>query len=95
MTKSAAFSEFLYSAANVVVLIHDQILQSALRQRRNAEEHSDKLHVFVTTVEYLQVFLEIGAGKLWGDTGKWIAIFVIQTIKYKIILVTFLLKVEN
>ena len=82
--KSPAFSEFLYSATNIIVFLNDQIILSA-SQPNNVTNVSPtimgKAHVFITTVDYLQVFLEIAGQKVWGIHGKWIVITIIQITK--------------
>ncbi len=81
---SPAFSELLYSATNIVVFLNDQILLSNRQHKYldvNQGTNLEKLRVLYTILEYLQVFLEITASKLWGSHGKWTAITVIQSIK--------------
>lgn len=81
--KSPEFSEFLYSATNIIVFINDQILLNASRpQTGTSHTVLEKCKLFFTILEYLQVFLEISATKLWGTQGKWMIITVIQTMKF-------------
>ncbi len=65
--------------------MNDQILLSATRQKeigRLIKTNLEKFRVLFTILEYLQVFLEITATKIWGSRGKWTAITIIQSIKY-------------
>ncbi|XP_046648203.1 peroxisomal membrane protein PEX16-like [Daphnia pulicaria] len=81
---SPAFSELLYSASNIIIFLNDQILLSATRQKeigRLIKTNLEKFRVLFTILEYLQVFLEITATKIWGSHGKWTAITIIQSIK--------------
>lgn len=41
-----------------------------------------KCHTVYTLLEYLQVFMEITATKIWGSYGKWTAVAIVQLIKY-------------
>ena len=84
--KTPAFSEFLYSATNIIVFLNDQILLHACQQSTTATDPLmpsilEKCHVFLTTLEYLEVFIEIAVTKVWGLQGKWIAISTVQIIK--------------
>jgi len=81
--KSPEFSEFLYSATNIIVFINDQILLNASSPQTGISQTVlEKCRLFFTVLEYLQVFLEISATKLWGAQGKWMIITIIQTMKF-------------
>lgn len=82
---SPAFSEFLYSITNIIVFLNDQILLRATQHEVSdaiPKTTLQKFRTLYTVLEYLQVFLEITAVKLWGSYGRWITIAAIQTIKY-------------
>jgi len=72
--KSSAISEFLYSVINIVVLINDEILVSAMKIAENKQQSeiiiTDQqwrpLKMFFTVVDNLSVFLELYANKVWG-----------------------------
>ena len=40
-----------------------------------------RLMRIVTVLEYVEVFVEMTAQRLWGQTGRWIAITAIQVAK--------------
>jgi len=81
--KSPEFSEFLYSATNIIVFINDQILLNAASPKTSVPPTVlEKFRLFFTVLEYLQVFLEISATKLWGIQGKWMIITIIQSMKF-------------
>lgn len=37
---------------------------------------------WLSVLEYVEVFLEMGACKLWGEVGRWLVIGLIQIFKY-------------
>jgi len=72
--KSSAISEFLYSTINIIVLINDEILVSALklaetRQRPEvifSDQQWRPIRIFFTVIDNLSVFLELYTTKCWG-----------------------------
>ena len=73
LKSSTAFSEFIYSAVNTIVLINDQILLSEWMKRTQKPFSANvfsaewsRLRIFFTMVENLSVFLELYATKVWG-----------------------------
>lgn len=51
---------------------------------------------WLSVLEHVEVFLEMGACKLWGDVGRWLVIGLIQIFKYAFPpLVTCCLSKEN
>ena len=40
-----------------------------------------RLLTWLSVVEYMEVFLEMGATKLWGEGGRWLVIVLIQITK--------------
>ena len=82
VSKSPAFSELLYSATNIIVLMNDQIIRTACPSPLGVSHNVfEKPRVLITTLEYMQVFLEITALRTWGTRGKWLLIIVIQLVK--------------
>uniref|UniRef100_A0A3B5KRZ7 Peroxisomal membrane protein PEX16 n=1 Tax=Xiphophorus couchianus TaxID=32473 RepID=A0A3B5KRZ7_9TELE len=63
----------LYSASNLLVLFNDSILRKGLRCA-----FPQRLLTWLSVLEYVEVFLEVGAGKLWGEAGRWLVIALIQ-----------------
>lgn len=67
---------------NVYLLLlssHDPtvLLQSVSQQR---------ILTWLSVLEYVEVFLEMGACKLWGEVGRWLVIGLIQIWKYALLL---------
>lgn len=78
---SHALSELVYSASNLLVLLHDGILQKRMEQTLPVSLSQQRVMTWLTVLEYVEVFTEMGATKLWGDTGRWVVIFLIQLTK--------------
>ncbi|XP_068596327.1 peroxisomal biogenesis factor 16 [Brachionichthys hirsutus] len=78
---SHVISELVYSASNLLVLFNDSILRKGLRCDFSVSLSHQRLLTWLSVLEYLEVFLEIGAGKLWGDIGRWLVIGLIQIFK--------------
>lgn len=79
-------SELVYTLSNMLVFYNDRIIDKA----RGANENSVlrlqtglcyRLKVTLTTLEYCEVFIEISARRLFGQTGKWLVIALIQIAK--------------
>lgn len=76
--------------SNFMMLFNDQIILSTAKSS-NLKTVSDKgkkkifssenIKRFITTVDYIEVFIEVSAKKLWGDRGRWIIIVLLQTMK--------------
>ncbi|KAK3741610.1 hypothetical protein QZH41_006976 [Actinostola sp. cb2023] len=79
---SEALAELIYSASQLLTLMHDGVF----RQGKgigiyNSIKHGGQLVVLLTVVEYLEVFIELGADKFMGEAGKWMIVIVIQIFK--------------
>ncbi|BFF97353.1 peroxisomal membrane protein PEX16 [Drosophila madeirensis] len=86
ISSSNVVSELVYTLSNMLVFYNDRIIDRA----RNAKENSVlrlqsklcyRLKVTLTTLEYSEVFIEISARRLFGQTGKWLVIALIQVFK--------------
>ncbi|XP_064602095.1 peroxisomal membrane protein PEX16-like [Liolophura sinensis] len=89
---SGVLSELVYSASNILVMLNDAILQKAALLVPKMSVSRMKLMRLITVVEYLEVFVEMAALRLWGNTGRWIIIACIQIIRSAI---RFFLLVEH
>lgn len=79
---SEALAELVFSSSQLLTLLNDGIL----RDRKNDchENYSSQRHrvlLWLTVVEYLEVFIELGAFRLWGEVGKWLVVVVLQIAK--------------
>jgi len=77
---SPIISELIYSLSNLLVLFNDRIITKCQYVQLH-DENETALKLLLTTLEYCEVFIEITAAKLWGNTGRWFFIFVVQVIK--------------
>lgn len=71
-----------------MMLFNDQIILSAAKnsaiingKAKKETFDSENIKHFLTIVDYIEVFIEVSATKLWGTRGRWIIIVVLQTIK--------------
>ncbi|XP_038162792.1 peroxisomal biogenesis factor 16 [Cyprinodon tularosa] len=88
---SHEISELVYSASNLLVLFNDSILRKGLRCAFSVPLSQQRLLTWLSVLEYVEVFLEMGAGKLWGEAGRWLMIGLIQIFKVAFRLVLLLL----
>ncbi|XP_032416814.1 peroxisomal biogenesis factor 16 [Xiphophorus hellerii] len=88
---SHEISELVYSASNLLVLFNDSILRKGLRCAFPVPLSQQRLLTWLSVLEYVEVFLEMGAGKLWGEAGRWLVIALIQIFKTAFRLVLLLL----
>ncbi|KAM9366793.1 peroxisomal biogenesis factor 16 [Symphorus nematophorus] len=80
-TDSHELSELVYSASNLLVLFNDSILRKGLRCAFPPSLSQQRLLTWLSVLECVEVFLEMGAGKLWGEVGRWLVIGLIQIFK--------------
>nr|XP_046191382.1 peroxisomal biogenesis factor 16 isoform X4 [Oncorhynchus gorbuscha] len=80
-TDSHEISELVYSASNLLVLLNDGILRKGLCRTLPMSLSQQRLLTWLSVVEYMEVFLEMGATRLWGEGGRWLVIVLIQITK--------------
>ncbi|XP_078111603.1 peroxisomal biogenesis factor 16 isoform X1 [Sander vitreus] len=78
---SHEISELVYSASNLLVLFNDSILRKGRRCAFPVSLSQQRLLNWLSVLEHVEVFLEMGACKLWGDVGRWLVIGLIQIFK--------------
>lgn len=79
INNSHVVSELVYCLSNLLVLFNDTIIKKA--GKFDISDAVEKIKLWLTVIEYSEVFFELSAKKLWGSTGKWLVIVSIQTIK--------------
>lgn len=79
---SEALSELVSSAAHLLTLMHDGIYRGGVGTR-DCEDSPERgrIVLWLTVMEYLEVFIELGAEHLWGEIGKWVVVIVVQIAK--------------
>ena len=80
---SEALSELVFSASQILTLLNDCIFREG-KSKITCDVTSCKRHrilLWLTVVEYLEVFIELGASRLWGEAGKWIIVVILQIAK--------------
>ncbi|XP_041577775.1 peroxisomal biogenesis factor 16 isoform X3 [Vulpes lagopus] len=78
---SHELSELVYSASNLLVLLNDGILRKELRKKLPVPLSQQKLLTWLSVLECVEVFMEMGAAKVWGEVGRWLVIALIQLAK--------------
>ncbi|KAM6157518.1 peroxisomal biogenesis factor 16 [Rhynchocyon petersi] len=78
---SHELSELVYSASNLLVLLNDGILRKELRKKLPVSLSQQKLLTWLSVLECVEVFMEMGAAKVWGEVGRWLIIALIQLAK--------------
>ncbi|XP_073900804.1 peroxisomal biogenesis factor 16 isoform X2 [Castor canadensis] len=71
----------VYSASNLLVLLNDGILRKELRKKLPVSLSQQKLLTWLSVLECVEVFVEMGATKVWGEMGRWLVIALIQLAK--------------
>ncbi|XP_028650176.1 peroxisomal biogenesis factor 16 [Erpetoichthys calabaricus] len=79
--ESHELSELVYSASNLLVLLNDGILRKSLAQNIQMPVSRQRLLTWLTVLEYIEVFMEMGAARVWGQEGRWLIIILIQIAK--------------
>lgn len=80
---SEALSELVFSASQLLTLLNDGIFREG-KSKVTCDVTCVKRHrilLWLTVVEYLEVFIELGASRLWGEAGKWIIVVILQIAK--------------
>ncbi|KAH3883177.1 peroxisomal membrane protein PEX16-like [Dreissena polymorpha] len=74
-------SELVYSASNLLVFLNDNIFKKASKYIADANKFATHLRRWLTVLDHVEVFLEMGARKRWGTKGAWIVITIIHIVK--------------
>uniref|UniRef100_A0A8B9SAB3 Peroxisomal membrane protein PEX16 n=1 Tax=Apteryx owenii TaxID=8824 RepID=A0A8B9SAB3_APTOW len=78
---SHELSELVYSASNLLVLLNDWILRKELQQTVPVSLPQQKLLTWLSVLECVEVFAEMGTARVWGEMGRWTIIVLIQLAK--------------
>ena len=81
---SEALAELLFSASQLLTLLHDWIYrkEKGIQDYPTASsEEESRIVLWLTVLENVEVFVEVGADRIWGEIGKWAVIVVVQIAK--------------
>lgn len=84
INNSHVVSELIYALSNLLVLFNDRIINQA--RQIELPTSGDRLKLWLTVVEYCEVFFELSAQKVWGNAGKWLIVVAVQVFKWVIII---------
>uniref|UniRef100_A0A8C5QHD4 Peroxisomal membrane protein PEX16 n=1 Tax=Leptobrachium leishanense TaxID=445787 RepID=A0A8C5QHD4_9ANUR len=78
---SHELSELVYSTSNLLVLLNDGILKKEFVKPPPTDGSRQRLLTWLGVLESLEVFIEIGVARAWGERTRWMAILLIQVLK--------------
>ncbi|XP_061743719.1 peroxisomal biogenesis factor 16 [Nerophis ophidion] len=78
---SHELSELVYSASNLLVLFNDSILRKGLKCALTVSISHQRILNWLSVLEYMEVFLEMGSQKVCGEVGRWLVIGLLQIFK--------------
>lgn len=81
INNSTLMSELVYSMSNLLVLFNDRLIHANQQIEVEIPKYQSKIRIWLTVLEYSEVLLEISASKLWGETGKWLIVVLLQVFK--------------
>uniref|UniRef100_T1GAQ5 Peroxisomal membrane protein PEX16 n=1 Tax=Megaselia scalaris TaxID=36166 RepID=T1GAQ5_MEGSC len=84
ISDSSVTSELVYALSNMLVFCNDRIIENSQNPKAEVNPTAQKIKVMLTTLEYTEVFIEIGSRRLWGKKARWYFIVAIQIIKSKV-----------
>lgn len=79
LNNSHVVSELIYCLSNLLVFFNDTVIKKS--RHIDFSNTAQKVKLWLTVVEYSEVFCELSAKKLWGNVGKWLVIVSIQVFK--------------
>lgn len=62
-----------------MVFYNDYIISK--NRQLKACKAGDKLKIWLSVLEYSEVFIEVTSRNLWSEKGRWIIIVLVQLIK--------------
>ncbi|XP_023011936.2 peroxisomal biogenesis factor 16 [Leptinotarsa decemlineata] len=80
INNSHILSELVYCLSNLLVMFNDRIIKKTICQV-DSNTTPDKIKLWLTVIEYSEVFCELSASKIWGSAGKWVIVTCIQVFK--------------
>lgn len=87
---SHILSEFLYSSANLMQLLNDNLLRKAAKIGINIDATVTHLQTLLQVLEYTSVLMEYSTNRFASDVGRWIIIGCFQVAKAVIRLILLL-----
>nr|CAD7454468.1 unnamed protein product [Timema tahoe] len=79
INNSNIVSELVFSLSNILVLYNDRIIHKA--SHLGDVTFGEQLKIWLTVLEYSEVFIEISSRKLWGERSRWVIVVCLQIFK--------------
>lgn len=75
-------AELVFALSKLLVLFNDRIIYNSIVATNNATSKENyKYKLWLTVLEYSEVFIELSIQKTYGSYGKWVAVLIIQIVK--------------
>lgn len=72
----------MFALSKLLVLFNDRIIYNSIVATNNATSKENyKYKLWLTVLEYSEVFIELSIQKTYGSYGKWVAVLIIQIVK--------------
>jgi len=84
VSQSPVVTEFIHSASKLLNLVNDSILKKASGIPINENIVAEKLQIFLTLIEHVQVFCEVATHRVSGSRGRWLTVIFLQLVKFSI-----------
>lgn len=79
---SEVLAELVFSSSQILTLLNDGIFrEGSIIADNTTFSRNNPVLLWLTVLEYLEVFIELGASQMWGEAGKWIIVVVLQILK--------------
>lgn len=66
---------------NLLILMNDRLIYSTKYAHLKLPQFQSQIKTWLTIIEYTEALFEVSAKKIWGESGKWIVIFLMQSLK--------------
>ncbi|GFU00318.1 peroxisomal membrane protein PEX16 [Nephila pilipes] len=83
-SQSPVVTELVHSSSKLLTLLNDNILRRAAGIPINVDVTVEKLSLFLTIIEYSEVFAEVATNRIFGSRGKWLTVLLLHLVKFAV-----------